>query len=270
MTYTNDLSVGERRALGFGFGFAFQPIVDLRNRSIFAYEALVRGLDGEPAHTILSRLVPHNRRDFDQATRAKAIALASRLFRDSDTRLSINVDPNSIGSPAESLVSTFAAAQTHGFPIHRLIFEITEHEKIDNLDRLRSIIDHYRRLGFTSAVDDFGAGFSGLSTLVAFVPDLIKLDRELVRDIDTSPQRQAILSGIMMIAKALRVRVVGEGVETADELAYLIGAGVDLVQGYYIARPRFGALPHVDFCALPMAIKMPRPKPVVAASHAIN
>lgn len=97
-----------------------------------------------------------------------------------------------------------------------------------------------------TAIDDFGAGFAGLKLLANFQPDLVKIDMELVRDIDTSPARQAIVAGIIAICRQLDIMVLAEGVETEAELAVLRAAGVPLVQGYYLARPILAALPAVE------------------------
>ncbi len=104
---------GER--LGFAFSYAFQPIIDLHSRQIFAHEALVRGVGGEPAPTVLSQVTEQNRFRFDQAGRVKAIKTASRLGMQS--KLSINFMPNAIYRPELCIRSTLEATRAHDFPI---------------------------------------------------------------------------------------------------------------------------------------------------------
>jgi len=98
-------------------------------------------------------------------------------------------------------------------------------------------------LGFKTAIDDFGAGFAGLELLSRFQPDIVKMDMALVRGIDRSTVKQAIMSHTVAMLKDLGVAIVCEGVETSDECATLAAIGVDLMQGYYFARPCIEALP---------------------------
>jgi EAL domain-containing protein (putative c-di-GMP-specific phosphodiesterase class I) len=101
------------------------------------------------------------------------------------------------------------------------------------------------RHGFTTAIDDFGAGRAGLGLLVDFQPDVIKIDMKLIRGIDTSPARQAVVSGIVAIARELSILVLAEGIETESEFLVLKAAGVRLFQGYWFAKPAFEQLPEV-------------------------
>jgi EAL domain-containing protein (putative c-di-GMP-specific phosphodiesterase class I) len=169
----------------FPFSMAFQPIVDVDSRSVFAYEALVRGPHNEPAETILSRVTPENRYAFDQHCRVTAITLAARLgLAQSGARLSINFMPGAVYSPAACIQLTLQTARHVNFPSDYLIFEITEDEQVIDPAHLRSIVKDYRRRGFQVALDDFGKGFSGLNLLADFPTDLIKLDMELIRNLD--------------------------------------------------------------------------------------
>lgn len=143
--------------------------------------------------------------------------------------------------------ATLEAARAHGFPTSRLIFEITENEELVDKEYLKSIIQEYRRQGFKTAIDDFGAGYAGLNLLAEFQPDIIKLDMALVRAVDTDPVRQAIIREILGVCEALSIEVIAEGVETEAELALLHGLGIDLFQGYLFARPGFECLPEVNW-----------------------
>ncbi|MCA1244453.1 EAL domain-containing protein [Stappia stellulata] len=231
--------------LDFDFTMAFQPIVDLASGRVWGYEALVRGLDGEGAGTVLSRVTPENRYRFDQACRVKAIEMAARLFPDDGTRLSINFMPNAVYDPAACIRTTLLAAGRTGFALDRIMFEFTENEPMVDTKHVEGIIAEYKRRGFITAIDDFGAGFAGLKLLANFQPDLIKIDMDLVRGIDTSPARQAIVAGIMGICRELDIAVLAEGIETQGELTVLRAAGVSLVQGYHLARPAIASLPPV-------------------------
>jgi len=220
------------------FTMAFQPIVDLAKGRIWGYEALVRGKNGESAFEVLSQVTDKTRYGFDQACRVKAIELAGeKMPAESGAMLSINFLPNAVYEPKACIRATLAASAKSKFSPRRLMFEFTEQEEMRDTDHVQNIVTEYRKMGFTTAIDDFGAGFSGLGLLARFQTDIIKIDMELVRDIDRSPSRQAIVEGIMTISKLLKIRVLAEGVETEAETQTLHEAGVDLFQGYFFARP---------------------------------
>lgn len=229
--------------LNFDFTMAFQPIVNIRTQQIFAHEALVRGLNNEPAGQIFQWVNDENRYLFDQACRTKAICLASQL--DIPCFLSINFLPNAVYQPERCIRSTLAAAELYGFPIERIIFEITESEKITDLPHLRRIVDYYRERGFKTAIDDFGAGYAGLNLLAEIQTDIIKLDMALIRNIDQNKVRQAIVKGVLQVAQELSSTIIAEGIETAAELEVLQSFGIELFQGYYFAKPAFETLAEI-------------------------
>lgn len=226
--------------LTFDFEYAYQPIVDLSRREIVAHEALVRGPNGESAFSVLSQVDDTNRYTFDQACRVKAIRGAAELGM--MELLSINFLPNAVYRPEACIRTTFAAAKEHRFPIEQIIFEVTEGEQVIDRPHLVNIFREYRRYGFHTAIDDFGAGYAGLNLLSEFQPDIIKVDMALVRDIDQSKVRQTIVAGIVSICRTLDIKVLAEGIETAQERDCLHAAGIDLMQGYLFCRPAFRAL----------------------------
>jgi len=231
--------------LGFALRIAFQPIIDLHTGSAYAYEALVRGPNGEGAAAVLSQVTEKNRYSFDQACRVAAIKGAvSAGILDTDALLSINFLPNAVYSPLACIQLTLKTAQEVGLPTSRLIFEFTENEQID-VEHLRNIVSSYRQMGFQTAIDDFGAGHSGLALLANLETDVLKLDIELIRGIDTSARRRLIVGSVIDLAKRLGVRVVAEGVETTQELEALETAGVRYVQGFLFAKPALDVLPSI-------------------------
>jgi EAL domain-containing protein (putative c-di-GMP-specific phosphodiesterase class I) len=232
--------------LPFTFTMAFHPIVDLERGDVWGYEALVRGTEGQGAGYILGQVDDGNRYRFDQACRTKAIELAGGLFPAGDVRLSINFLPNAVYEPAACIRATLEAARRIGFAHQRIMFEFTENERMTDVAHVQRIITDYRQRGFLTALDDFGAGYAGLGLLARFQPDLIKLDMELIRGIAGSPARQAIVSGVIGIARTLGVAVIAEGIETPEELAALRDAGITLFQGYLFARPMVAALPELS------------------------
>jgi len=226
--------------LGFDFTMAFQPIIDVAARAVFAHEALVRGPEGQGAGWVFERVNDGNRYRFDQVCRVKAVELASRLGM--AERVSINFLPNAVYRPELCIRTTLAAAEEYRFPTERMVFEVTESEKITDIAHVRGIIQHYKARGFTTAIDDFGAGYAGLNLLADLQTDLVKLDMALVRGIHTDRARRAIVRGIMEVGGELGIRVIAEGVETRDEYQALRDLGIDLFQGYLIAKPAFRAL----------------------------
>ena len=232
--------------LDFDFSMAFQPIIDMATGAPFAYEALVRGPAGESAASVLAKVSPANRYAFDQQCRVRAIETAARAgLIDTGARLSINFLPNAVYSPSACIQLTLKTAATVGFPTDRLIFEFTENEQMAEPDHVANIIATYQKMGFGTALDDFGAGYAGLNLLARFQPDIIKLDMELIRGIEASMARRVIVDGVVKMCTALGVTVVAEGIETREELDELRALGVRYIQGFYFARPGFKTLPSV-------------------------
>jgi len=222
---------------------AFQPIVDLETSEVYAYEALVRPLRGGSAADILGRMNDQNRYAFDQMCRVKAIELAARL--ELDGFLSINFLPNAVYEAATCLDKTLEAARRAHFPLHHLIFEITENEPTKNIRQFKEIFSQHKRHGMITAIDDFGAGHSGLNMLADFQPDIIKIDMELTRNIHRDTVRRSITRAIISLCKDLKISVIAEGVETIDEAVTLRSLGVSLFQGYLFAKPEAGRLPMI-------------------------
>jgi EAL domain-containing protein (putative c-di-GMP-specific phosphodiesterase class I) len=226
------------------FTMAFQPIVDIETAQVYAYEALVRPVGGGCAQDILSQITADSRYAFDQACRVKAITLAARL--EMSALLSINFLPNAVYQPAACLQKTLEAAEQAGFPMHHLMFEVTENEPSRDIGHLQAIFAEYKRHGMITAIDDFGAGHSGLNMLADFQPDVLKIDMALTRAINTDPVRYEIARAIIGLCKTLHISVVAEGVETVAEAVTLRELGVRLFQGYLFARPAVEQLPAVS------------------------
>lgn len=224
---------------------AFQPIVDVICAGVFAYEALVRGVNGESAYEMFAGVGEAERYNFDQLCRVRAVELASKLgLVERDACLSINVLPNAaVGESTACVQRTLEAAQRVGLPTDRIIFEFTEGEPLVNHEELLWVIRNYREMGFRTAIDDFGAGYSGLTLLTRFQPDLIKLDMALIRSIDHDPVRRAVVGGILHICEDLGIAVVAEGLETPGEFRALRDLGLSLLQGFLFAAPGIECMP---------------------------
>jgi blue light- and temperature-responsive anti-repressor len=224
--------------------FAFQPIVDIDARSVFAYEALVRGPRGESATSVLSALNAEQLERFDRDARIKALGLAATLGL--ATGLSLNFLPRTLKSLPDAISSTLEAARVAAVPVSQIILEVTEDELIGDPAGFAADINAYRAHGLRLALDDFGAGYAGLNLLADFQPDIVKLDMHLIRDIDSRGPRQAIIKAIMLVCRDLGLDIVAEGVETEAEFRWLARRGINLFQGYLFGKPAVASLllPH--------------------------
>ncbi|WP_248805022.1 EAL domain-containing protein [Pseudomonas sp. MWU13-2100] len=179
----------------------------------------------------MSRVSESNRYAFDQAFRVKAVVLAARLAI--PCYLSINFLPHAVYQPAACIRATLEAAKRFNFPTSRIIFEVTKNEYLVYKQHIKQIMLEYRKQGFKTAIDDFGAGYSGLCFLAEFQPDIVKLDMELIRNIHDDRVRLVIVESVLNMCRSLDMRVIAEGVE--------------LFQGYLFARPQFEALPCITW-----------------------
>lgn len=232
----------------FPFAMAFQPILDVANHRVFAYEALVRGPNGESAGSVLSRIDAANIYAFDQSCRIRAIETSAQLgLIESGADLSINFYPGAVYRAETCIKATLAAARRVTFPTDRLIFEVTEGEKVVDRAHLRGILEEYRRNRFRSAIDDFGAGYAGLNLLAEFQPDIIKIDLDLVRDIDTKTVARKIVAAVVRLCRDLDIEIIAEGIESRAEFEILQAMGITLFQGFLFAKPGFQSLPKAQF-----------------------
>jgi len=237
--------------LNFGFTMAFQPIVHLANREIFAHEALVRGHGQESASAMLALVDEQNKYAFDQACRVRAIEMTSVLSpAGRPARVSINFIPGAVYEPKTCIRRTLETAARVGMPLENIIFEVTESERVEDREHLLGIFREYRRSGLRTAIDDFGAGHSGLNLLAAFQPDILKLDMELIRDIEQRLPARRIVQAVVEVCRDLGIQVIAEGIETGAECTALIDLGIELYQGYLFARPAFESFAKPQFPGL--------------------
>lgn len=235
----------KKEELPFEFTMAFQPIVNIKTNTLFGYEALVRGMNNESAFSIIEQVNNDNRYLFDQQCRIKAISLAAKL--NLKAMLSINFLPNAVYEPQRCLRTTLQAAKKYHFPTEQIIFEFTEVEKIEDTEHVKRIVEYYSSLGFITAIDDFGAGYAGLNLLADFQTNIIKFDMTLIRNVHLSKARQSIIKNCLSICEDLNITALAEGIETIEEFEWLKQAGVELMQGYLIAKPGFECLPEPLF-----------------------
>lgn len=119
-------------------------------------------------------------------------------------------------------------------------------ERVEDVNHIKRIVEYYKSLGFQTAIDDFGSGYSGLNLLADFQTNIVKVDMGLIRNIHADQVRQSIMENCLKLFSDLNIQPLAEGVECHAEFAWLKAAGVDLMQGYYFAKPGFESLPSVN------------------------
>ena len=218
-----------------------QPIVSAAApRDVVGHEFLLRGLDenGElvyPDTLFNSAKDPRILFNLDRAARINAVQTASRM--DAKTDIFVNFMPGSIYDPAVCLRTTVQAVIEAGVSAHRVVFEIVESERIDDLAHLRGIVNFYRDAGFRIALDDFGAGHSNMDAFIALSPDFVKLDKALTSNLTSDDARIAIVSALTRTFQSAGIKVIAEGIETEENARLATDCGVDRLQGYFFGRP---------------------------------
>ncbi|MFP4497882.1 MAG: EAL domain-containing protein [Vulcanimicrobiota bacterium] len=219
----------------------FQPILHSKTpTSIFGYECLLRAKDSEGKMISPVRIFNAARMAdlLIQVDRAARLAAVSNAAENKITeKLFINFNPLSIYDPYYCLKSTVKALDRLKFKPDSIVFEVVESDHITDVDHLIDILNFYRKSGFLVALDDFGSGYSSFSLLTKLKPDIIKLNMDLVRDIDKDTYKAEIAMRIIEMAKKLNVKTVVEGVETREQLDWTQKYEVDFVQGYLFGMP---------------------------------
>jgi EAL domain-containing protein (putative c-di-GMP-specific phosphodiesterase class I) len=227
-----------RLIAGDGLSIVVQPIVDIRSGDVHAYEALARfgqpRADGSPLHWFSLAQELGQRAALERACLRAALALFAR--KPAGTRLSVNLSaPVLLEAPTLALLE--AAGEIDARDLSGLIIEITEETLVHSDTQLLSAIAPLRARGARLAVDDMGAGYSGLRQITSVRPAYLKLDRSLVSGIDADGERAALVGALAGYASQVGSLLVAEGVENEAELRAIRRLGVPLVQGYHLARP---------------------------------
>lgn len=226
------------------YPFALQPIVDPMRREITSFEFLIRSHSGGSPEDMFARLEDAQRYVVDLESKASAFQLARRLQLE-DVKLSVNLLPMSLiedQSAVDRLVDQIAESQL--LP-EQVIVEVTEQEAVSSPAAYKDAIDRLRVAGIGVAIDDFGAGYAGLSLLAEFQPDKLKIDRHIIQNVHQDGPRQAIVCAIYRACTALGITPVAEGVELVEEWCWLRAAGLERFQGYLFAKPALNGVPEV-------------------------
>ena len=213
-------------------GIALQPIVDLQRGEVVGYEALARfgaarkGLPGP----WLSRARDAGELDVLESLLLHA-ALQQRDRLPAGTFLAVNVSPQLLTTPKLRAVMRAAG------DLSDVVLEMTEHVEYGDLGQLQREIAALRARGMRLALDDVGAGWSGLRQIAELAPDIVKVDRALVHDVDRDPVKAALLELLVAFTGRLGGQLLVEGVERYGEVDFAARLGVTLAQGFVLGRP---------------------------------
>jgi len=220
---------------------SYQPIMRIQEEqhTIMGYEALSRGPRGsslEPADRLFGAARAHGLRvELDRLCRQRALLSSGRI--PSNVKIFVNTLPATMRDPqfrGKALIDFLEKAQVDP---RRIVIEITEQEVIENYDMFQATMATFAVLGMTFAVDDVGAGYSGLESIARLKPSFLKIDYSLVHDVDQSGVNRAMVEAIIKLGHEIGAEVIAEGIEKSEELNVLSAKGVDYGQGYYLARP---------------------------------
>lgn len=218
----------------------FQPIISLKDGSILGYEALSRG----PENSILfspDKLFNAAERfnklwDLEMLCSTKAIEKAAKM--DKDKLLFINVSPMIINDSKFNKGFSKMLLMKNKISSETVVFEITERTSIKDYKSFRDILNNYIDHGYKIAIDDVGSGYSGLKTIAGTKPNYIKIDMDIIRDIDKDSFKQAIIKNFVSLAQNTNFKIIAEGIETEAELNTLIKLGVYAGQGFFLQKPK--------------------------------
>jgi EAL domain-containing protein (putative c-di-GMP-specific phosphodiesterase class I) len=217
----------------------YEPIVEVETRTVFGYEALARGPEGTELHSPMKLFARAEEEDLlfqlDCLCRQRGLDGARDL--PGDAKLFLNVRPTTIHDPnfrAEELERTLERCQLSPSDV---VFEISEQESIGNFAIFREVRDYYGKLGFQIALDDTGAGYASLESVMELSPEYIKVDRAFIAGIDEDGPRQELLRSLQSLAERIGARIIGEGLDTIEELEMLQQLGIPFGQGWLFGKP---------------------------------
>jgi EAL domain-containing protein (putative c-di-GMP-specific phosphodiesterase class I) len=221
---------------------AYQPILLMKDRTLLGFEALSRGARGtglEAADDLFGAAEEHELLiELDRLCRQRALLSSGRI--PSNARIFVNTLPATIRDPqfrGKPLIDFLDRAQVSP---ERIVIEITEKLVIENYGLFRETMAYFTDLGMSFAVDDVGAGYSGLESIARLKPHFLKIDTALVRDVHESRVNREMVKAIISLGKGIGSTVIAEGIQTEEEFSALQAMGVDYGQGFYLARPDAG------------------------------
>jgi diguanylate cyclase (GGDEF)-like protein len=225
-----------------------QPIVSLNQKKIMGYEALIRGPSDSPLHSPFNLFDTAER--FDLSAKLEYICREITIKRyaglNIKEKLFINVSPSVLLQPDFKKGETLKLLDQFGVDPRSVVIELTEHQPTDDFQLMLEAVSHYRKMGFEIALDDLGAGYSGLRLWSELQPEYVKIDMHFIQGIHNDPIKLNFVRSIQNIASSLNCSVIAEGIETEDEFKAIEQLGITHAQGYYFARPAATPLAKVN------------------------
>jgi len=225
--------------LGRQITTVFQPIVDLLRGGLLGFEALSRGPAGTQAHSPISLFEAAAATDLvfelDRHCRRRALRTARDLPM--PHRLFINVVPASMYDPDFQGASLIRLLEGLGLSPERIVLEVSEQYAIENYTLFVEALQNFTQMGFSIAVDDIGAGYSGLEKIAHLNPRYLKFDMQLVRDLDQSYIKREMARALKAFADKMDSKIIAEGIEREGERQACVDLGIDFGQGYLLGRP---------------------------------
>lgn len=217
----------------------YQPIIDLKNSTVFGYEALSRGPQNSEieAPVILFTLAEEIGLLFDLDRLCRKRSIINARGKEPGKKLFVNTLPNLIYDPEFSAKAFIEFVKEHKIPIEDIVFEITERDAIEQFSQFKKALNQYIKEGINIAIDDVGAGYSSLEAVVEIEPKFVKIDASIIRGIHQSKIKQDMLKALDMLTKSVKAQTVAEGIETKEDLEVLRRYNIDYAQGYYFAKP---------------------------------
>ncbi len=212
----------------------YEPIVEVKTRTVFGYEALARGPRESSLYSPIDLFSVAEEADllFQLDCLCRRSGLIGAQGLPDGTKLFLNVRPTAIHDPDFREQTLRHTLESCGLAPDDVVLEISEQESIENFEIFREIRDTYRKLGFQIALDDTGSGYASLEAVVELAPDFIKVDRAFVRGVDEDPARQELLNALQKLAERLGSQIIGEGLDTWEELETLARLGIRYGQGW--------------------------------------
>jgi diguanylate cyclase (GGDEF)-like protein len=218
----------------------FQPIIDFNRQSIYGYESLIRGPSDNPLHNPVML--------FDVARREGCVTELDLMCRRAGIqgfkekrlggKLFLNTTPQGLLEPGHRTGLTLDFLHEIGLKPENVVIELTEQYPMTDFNVMVNALEHYRHMGFEIAIDDLGAGYSGLQRWSEVRPEYVKIDRHFIQNIHVDSVKQSFVRSIADIAKGLNCKVIAEGIESREESQTLMDMGIAYGQGYYFARPQ--------------------------------
>ena len=226
----------------------FQPIVSLTQKKIMGYEALIRGPIDSILHTPFSLFTTAEKYDLSTKLEflCREITLKRYVELDIKEKLFINASPGLLLQSEFKKGETLRLLNYYGINPRSIIIELTEHTPADNYEIMRTSAQYYRSMGFQIALDDLGAGYSGLRLWAELLPEYVKIDKHFIRDIQKDRVKLNVVRSIQGMATSLNCKVIAEGIETKAELQAIQKIGITHAQGYYFAKPIATPIAHID------------------------